>query len=88
MATFINSAAFLWFCLTVFFSLNITVEFQDILQQIESFVHSGMAHDKCVEECQKLVGGLGFLLCDSGCTTYVYIVNILKWEEGKQYHTV
>jgi hypothetical protein len=88
MATFIKSAAFLWFCLTVFFSLNITVEPGKLIQQIESFAHSGMVHSECVEECQKLIHGLYSFLCDSGCTTYVYIVNILKWEEGKKYHTI
>lgn len=88
MATFIKCAAFLWFCLTAFFSLNITVNPQELLKRIESFAHSGMAHDTCVSECKKYIDGLGSLLCDSGCTTYVYIVNILKWEEGKKYNTV
>ena len=88
MATFIKCAGFLWFCLTAFSSLNITVNLHDIIQKIESFVHSGMAHDTCVSECQQLISGLGSFMCDSGCTTYVYIVNILKWEEGKKYHTV
>lgn len=69
---------FILSCNGVFFLFNITVNINEVIQKIESFAHSGMAHDTCVDECKKLVGGVGAFFCDTGCTTYAYIVNVLK----------